>query len=58
MRQGRDSVSTFLGRRAVVVAAINRKHVADHLAIDDIAIVADLGFVYDAIAATANIDAN
>ena len=54
-----DSVSTFLGGCAVVIALVENKYaIAVHFAVHDIAIVADLTFVYDAIAATTNVDAD
>ena len=54
-----DSVSTFLGRRTIVVALVEDKYaIAVHFAIDDVAVVTDLAVVDDAVAAAADVDAD
>jgi hypothetical protein len=51
-----DAISAFLGRHAVVAAMVGNEYTADHLAIDDVAIVANLAGVDDAIPTATDID--
>ena len=53
-----DTVSTLLGGCAVVVALVEDKYaIAVHFAVDDVAVVADLAIVDDAVAAAPDVDA-
>lgn len=54
-----DSIAAYLSRCAIVVALIEDEYPASiRLAINDVAIIANLSIIYDAIAAAIDIDAD
>lgn len=53
-----SSVSAYLSGRAIVATLIGNKHTTDNFAVNDIAVVANLTIICDAIATATDVDAN